>query len=293
MKSRKARIGYLQAFLSIILNIFLFIVKYIAGIKSGSIAIIADAWHTLSDSFTSIILLLGFKLSSKPADKEHPFGHGRAELIASIIVGTILAIVGFNFLIEAIHRLQQHQAARFGTFALVVTIISIILKEIMARFAIRFGKQLASPLLIADGWHHRSDAFSSIIILVGIFIGKYLWWIDGVLAIIMAVLIFYTAYDILKSPFSKLIGEEPSDELLNKIVELVKSNITIPVHLHHLHVHNYGDHQEITFHIELDPEMKLSQAHNIADKIERLLRTELNIEATIHLEPNLNYKTDI
>ena len=84
--------------------------------------------------------------------------------------------------------------------------------------------------LIADGWHHRSDAISSIIVLVGILIGKYLWWIDGVLGIIMAVLIFYTSYDILKSPFSKLIGEEPTNELLNKIVELVKSNISIPVY---------------------------------------------------------------
>jgi cation diffusion facilitator family transporter len=285
MANQKIKAGYLQAFISITLNIILFIIKYIAGIRSGSIAIIADAWHTLSDSFSSLILLFGFKLSSKPADKEHPFGHGRAELLASIVVGIILAIVGFNFLAEAIERLKHQQSASFGTFAFIVTIISIVSKEIMARYAIHFGKKYSSPLLLADGWHHRSDALSSLIVLVGILLGRYLWWIDGVLGIIMAVLIFYTSYDILKTPFGKLLGEEASDEMLCSIIELIKSYITIPINLHHLHIHNYGDHQEITFHIKLDPDMKLSEAHSIADSIEKLLRDEMNIEATIHLEP--------
>jgi len=285
LKSKKARIGYLQAILSIILNIILFVIKYIAGIRSGSVAIIADAWHTLSDSFSSIVLLLGFKLSRKPADKEHPFGHGRAELLATIVVGIILAIVGFNFLHEAYKRLLLQQAANFGIFALAITVASVIAKEIMARFAIKQGTKYSSPLLIADGWHHRSDAFSSLLILVGILLGKYFWWIDGVLGIIMAALIFYTTYDVLKTPFSKLIGEEASDEMLCSIIELIKSHISIPIHLHHLHLHHYGDHQEVTFHIKLDPNLKLAEAHAIADKIENLLRDEMSIEATIHLEP--------
>lgn len=290
MNSKKLKTGYLQAFLSILLNIFLFVIKYIAGIRSGSIALIADAWHTLSDCLSSLILFFGFKLSGKPADKEHPFGHGRAELLAALVVGIILILVGINFMAEALQRLQQQRAADFGLFALIVILISILLKEILAQFAIRLGKKYDSALQIADGWHHRSDALSSLLILVGITLGKHFWWIDGVLGIIVALFIFYSAYEVIRSPFSILIGERPSEEQTSAIIEAIKSNITIPIHLHHLHVHKYGDHLEVTFHIELDPKMSLAEAHSIADQIEIILRTKLNMEATIHLEPQRSEK---
>ncbi|MFC1898526.1 cation diffusion facilitator family transporter [Candidatus Cloacimonadota bacterium] len=285
MRTKKTRIGYLQAVLSIILNLILFGIKIFAGIRSGSIAIIADAWHTLSDSFSSIILLFGFRIAAKPADEEHPFGHGRAEIIATMIVGLILAMIGFSFLLESIKRLQVQQAASFGTLAYIVTIISIISKEGMAQFAFRSGKKHDSYLLIADGWHHRSDAISSFVVLIGIFLGRILWWVDGALGIIMAFLLFYASYDILRNSINPLIGEEADDNLTISIVELIKSHIVQPVHMHHLHVHKYGDHLEVTFHIELEPNMKLSEAHQIADDIEILLRSKMKIEATIHLEP--------
>lgn len=285
MLNRKTRIGYIQAILSIILNMMLFALKIYAGIRSASIAIIADAWHTLSDSFSSLILLLGFKIAAKPADEKHPFGHGRAEVIATVIVGTILAIIGFSFLAESIKRLQEQQAANFGTLAYAATIISILAKEGMAQFAIRSGKKHDSYLLIADGWHHRSDAISSVVVLIGIFLGRILWWADGVMGIIMAFLLFYASFDILKHSVSPLIGEEPDEELTNSIIEFIKSHIAQPVFMHHLHVHKYGDHKEVTFHIELNPKMQLQEAHRIADEIERLLRSEMQLEATIHLEP--------
>jgi len=285
MNSSKIRIGYIQAILSIILNLLLFTLKIFAGIQSASIAIMADAWHTLSDSFSSLILLFGFKISTKPADDKHPFGHGRAEIIATVIVGTILAIIGFSFLAESIKRLQLHQAAHYGILAYTATVISILTKEGMAQFAIRSGKKHNSYLLIADGWHHRSDAISSFIVLIGILLGRIIWWIDGVLGIIMALLLFYASFDILRKSISLLIGEEPNDDLTNSILDLINKNFKHPINMHHLHVHQYGDHQEVTFHIKLDPTMQLQDAHEIADKIEVLLRSEMDIEATIHLEP--------
>ncbi|MDO9578769.1 MAG: cation diffusion facilitator family transporter [Candidatus Cloacimonadales bacterium] len=285
MLNKKTRIGYFQAIMSIILNLLLFALKIYAGIRSASIAIIADAWHTLSDSFSSLILLFGFKIAAKPADEKHPFGHGRAEVIATVIVGTVLAIIGFSFLVESIKRLQEQQAANFGTLAYAATIISILSKEGMAQFAIRSGKKHDSFLLIADGWHHRSDAISSVVVLIGILLGKIVWWADGVMGIIMAFLLFYASYDILKHSVSPLIGEEPDEELTNSIIDFIKRNIDQPVNMHHLHVHKYGDHKEVTFHIELDPDMQLRAAHQIADEIERLLRSEMCLEATIHLEP--------
>ncbi len=282
---RKTSIGYIEAISSIFLNIILFGLKYYVGILSCSVAIIADAWHTLSDSFSSIILLVGFKISNKPADKEHPFGHGRAEIIATVIIGIILAVVGGNFLIESIRKFYFHQAASFGKPAIIITAISVVVKELMARFAIWGGKKTGSKLLIADGWHHRTDAFSSLVILFGIFLGKFYWWADSALGLIMSLLIFHVAFEILKSSISTLLGEKPDKELMDTLVELLKSRINFPIHLHHLHIHNYGDHKEITFHIKLPPKMKLKEAHEVADEMESLIRSELKMESTIHIEP--------
>ena len=282
---RKKTIAYIEAVSSILLNIILFGFKFWIGIISSSVAIIADAWHTLSDSFSSIILLFGIKISNKPADREHPFGHGRAEIIATVIIGIILAFVGCNFLIASIRKFYSHQAASFGKPAIIITAISVVVKEIMAQFAIWGGKKTGSKLLIADGWHHRTDSFSSLVILFGIFLGKFYWWADSFLGLIMSLLIFHAAFDILKGSVSTLIGKKPDKELQDTIVELVKSKINIPVHLHHLHLHNYGDHKEITFHIELPPKMSLEEAHKIADEMEIYIRSELKIESTIHIEP--------
>ncbi|MBC8415606.1 MAG: cation transporter [Candidatus Cloacimonetes bacterium] len=282
---RKKTIAYIEAVSSILLNIILFGFKFWIGIISSSVAIIADAWHTLSDSFSSIILLFGIKISNKPADREHPFGHGRAEIIATVIIGIILTFVGCNFLIASIRKFYSHQAASFGKPAIIITAISVVVKEIMAQFAIWGGKKTGSKLLIADGWHHRTDSFSSLVILFGIFLGKFYWWADSFLGLIMSLLIFHAAFDILKGSVSTLIGKKPDKELQDTIVELVKSKINIPVHLHHLHLHNYGDHKEITFHIELPPKMSLEEAHKIADEMEIYIRSELKIESTIHIEP--------
>lgn len=287
----KNKIGYFEAILSISLNIILFGLKYWVGIVSASVAIIVDAWHSLSDSFSSIILLFGFRISDKPADKEHPFGHGRAEVISAVIIGTVLAFIGVNFFIKSIQKFRSQEAASFGTFAIIIIAISIILKEIMAQFAIWGGKKTNSKLLLADGWHHRTDAFTSLIILLGIFLGKYYWWVDSALGVLMSLLIFYASYDILKKSTSALIGEEPDEELKSNLIELIKSRIDTPVHLHHLHIHDYVNHKEVTFHIQLQPNIKLCKAHKIADEIEKMIRDELKMEATIHLEP-FNKKDD-
>ncbi|MBE9467689.1 MAG: cation transporter [Bacteroidetes bacterium] len=275
----------LEGWLSIFINILLFILKYWAGIVTGSIAILADAWHTLSDSFTSIIVLVGVKLANKPANKEHPFGFGRAELIASIIISVLLFVVGFNFIIESIAKLSDHEITKFGNIAIIATSISIILKEAMAEFAFWASKKADSSVLRADAWHHRSDAISSLIILFGVFFGKYFWWIDGVLGIIVAFLIFYAAYEILKQTINPLIGTRPDDKLIQKIKNICNNISKSDVFIHHIHMHNYGKYIEITFHIQLPGKMKLEDAHNIANNIEKEIRKKLNIEATIHMEP--------
>jgi len=278
-------IGYLEGFISTILNILLFGLKYWVGIQTFSVAIIADAWHTLSDSLTSVIVIIGFKVSSKPADKEHPFGHGRAELISTVIIGTLLAIIGFNFLMESIHRFVNHQSANYQNLAVIMFIISTIIKEGLAQFSIRAGKKINSYSLIADGWHHRSDAIVSFLILIGIFLGEYFWWLDSVMGIAVSLIIFYTAYKISKNAISALIGEKPDEDLISEIRKIVNCNISRDVKLHHLHFHIYGNTKELTFHIRLPGDMRLEEAHQVATNLEEKIKEKMDIETTIRIEP--------
>jgi len=288
MNKKPSFYKYLEGWLSIVINIVLFILKYWAGVVTGSVAIIADAWHTLSDSISSIVVLVGAKMADKPADKEHPFGHGRAELIASIIIGMLLAVIAFNFVLESIDKLQNHESVKFGRIAIIATVVSIVAKEAIAQFAFWAGKKTNSNTLKADGWHHRSDAISSVIILAGIFLGPYFWWIDGVLGLIVAALIFYAAYEIISDASNPLLGEEPDQELKLTLESVANRIAGFDVQLHHLHMHRYGGHIEITFHITLPGNMELEEVHKISTEIEIELRTKHKIYATIHADPQKN-----
>ena len=276
---------YRQGWISIFANGLLFISIYWVGIISGSVALMADAWHSLSDSLTSIIVILGAKISSKPPDKEHPFGHGRAELIASIIIGVILGLVGFEFAKESVLKLVNKEGVLYGRSAIWVMAISIGVNELLAQYAFWVGRKTGNPSLKADGWHHRSDALSSIIILTGIFFANYFWWIDGLLGFVVSLLLFHAAYDIIKDGTNPLLGEKPEKDLLNKLKTIANESSGIDTHLHHVHVHRYGDHVELTMHIRLPKEKTLQEAHAIADKIEADILSKLHIEATIHMEP--------
>lgn len=274
-----------EGWLSILGNIFLFALKYWAGIATGSLALIADAWHTLSDSVSSVIVLIGGKISRKPADNDHPFGHGRAEHIAAIIIGVLLAIVAFDFVVGAIDKFGTKEKTNFGTIAWVATIISIVVKEGMAQYAFWAAKKAKSSILKADGWHHRTDALSSIIILIGIAVGNYFWWTDAVLSFIVALMIGWASYQILSKEITSLLGERPSDELLLEIRETAQKACKQPLHLHHIHIHNYGNHTEMSCHIKLPPEMPLDEAHEICTKIEIAIIKGFGYISTVHPEP--------
>ncbi len=274
-----------EGWISIFTNLLLFGLKYWAGLVSGSIALIADAWHTLTDSVSSIIVLIGGKISGKPADEDHPFGHGRAEHIAAIIIGVLLAIVAFDFVLGAINKFKSGEAGNFGTIAIVVTIISIVAKEAMAQYAFWAYRKTGSSILKADAWHHRTDSLSSIIILIGIFTGKYFWWIDSLLAFIVAIMIGLASYEILSKEIKKLLGEQISPELIKEIIAEVDKLTEIEVHIHHFHLHQYGNHSELSCHIKLPANMPLQEAHDICSNIENMIKEKFNLVTTIHPEP--------
>lgn len=276
----------IEGWTAIITNTILFALKFWAGIVSGSVAIIADAWHTLSDSFSSIIVLIGGYAAKKPADKKHPFGHGRAEIIASMIVAILLGMIGVEFMKESIERFFVKEFPTYGNIAIIVTTISVIFKEVLAQISIRMGKKVNSSLLIADGKHHRSDAFSSLLILVGIFLGRYLWWIDSALGILVSLVIFYSGYEIIKDNIDHFLGVNADKNLYDKINQICIIKTGKDVKLHHLHLHDYGRHQELSFHIKLKCDVMLKEAHFLATEIEAEIKKQLDITATIHMEPD-------
>lgn len=275
---------YREGFVSIFTNIILFVLKLWAGIVSGSVALTADAWHTLSDSVSSVAVIAGAKLSTQKPDEDHPFGHGRWEYITSFVIAIFLGFIAFEFSKEAIHNFLAHNSADFGLLAIVVTIISIIAKELLAQYAFHIARKTGNSTVKADAWHHRSDALSSIVVLIGIFLKDYIWWIDSALGIVIALILLHTAYGIVKDAVSKILGENLSDEEIERLNQIVAEACDQEVMAHHFHLHNYGQHQELTFHIKLEPTLTIAQGHKMATKIEKAIEKELGYISTIHVE---------
>jgi cation diffusion facilitator family transporter len=283
--SKKA-IGCLEGLVSIFVNLLLFAGKMWVGIAFNSIAMIADAWHSLSDSLTSIVVIMGFWVSAKPADKEHPFGHGRAEIIATIIIGTLLVIVGINFFIESIRRLINYEAGRFTSITIIVCAASILSKEGLAQLSTYLGKIISSSALKADAWHHRTDAITSALIIIGALVSPLFWWIDGALGIIVSIIILYAAFQILMENASVILGQGMTPQLKDGISSLVLGVSDKISDIHHFHYHKYGDHSELTFHIRVASNMHVKRAHEITDEIERKIKLKYGFDTTIHIEPD-------
>jgi cation diffusion facilitator family transporter len=288
LKFDSKKLPFLIIWSSIILNIFIFGLKYYAGIATGSLAMIADAWHSLSDSITSVVVLLGYWYANKPADYEHPFGHGRAEPIVAVIVATLLAVIGFDFIVEAYQRLEASKVVEYTTGSLIMFSITILIKEMMASASIIVGKRVNSEALIADGWHHRTDAISTVIIVMGAWLGGGLWWLDSAMTFMVALMLFWVSYEIIKSSSNTLLGENPKHKLKTKIMKIAKDVNPAITSVHNFRLHNYGEHKELNIDIRLPSEMSVLDAHIIANAVEKSIYFQLKIKTTVHVEPGIN-----
>ncbi len=282
---KRDQAGYIEGIVSIVTNGLLFGLKLWAGIISGSLALVADAWHTLSDSISSVIVIIGVKLSSRKPSEKHPFGYGKWEQIAALFIGFMLGLIAFDFFRQSIIHFNAREAANFGTIALVVTIISVLAKEGLAQYALYLYRKTGNMAIKADAWHHRTDALSSVVVLVGILLKDYFWWIDSVLGFIISLMLFYAVYEIVKESIEKLLGEKPSDKLVSDIKEIVRDVGGSHLKPHHFHIHNYVKHKELTFHIKMNSDLSIKQGHDMATTIEKQIREQLYIETTIHVEP--------
>ncbi|MCL2718364.1 MAG: cation diffusion facilitator family transporter [Lachnospiraceae bacterium] len=277
-----------EGIVSVVVNALLFAIKFWAGTVTGSIALIADAWHTMSDSLTSIFVVFSAKLASKKPDKEHPFGHGRWEQLSAIFIALVLGIIAYEFLTSSIERFQNKESVVFGTLAIFVTVFSIIAKEVLAQYSFYLGRKTNNVVLVADGWHHRSDSLSSVVVLIGIIISRFmpgLWWMDSVLGMFCALAIFYAAFQILKESITKILGEEPDKKLIDEITAEIKQLYGNDLKVHHFHLHNYILQKELTLHIMLNKNMSIEGGHIIATSIEAMIKERFGMETTIHIEP--------
>ena len=286
VKKFKINLSYLEGTLSSIINVGLFAVKLWAGTVTGSISMIADAWHTLSDTFTSLVVIFGSWVAGKPKDDSHPFGHGRAEIIGAVVIGTLLGIVGISFMRDSYLQLKNRAEVLFDNKSIIIFACSIVLKEGLAQFALWAGKKSSSRALIADGWHHRSDAIASALIVLGALVGKFFWWIDGALGLLVSLLILYAAFEIIREGASILMGEGVDRDFEVEIRKTVEKESPEVNHIHHIHVHRYGDHIEVTMHIRVRGSITLKEAHKTTSRLEQVLRKDLKIEPTIHIEPD-------
>lgn len=281
----RKKYGLLEGWVSMLGNIGLFLVKIVSGLAINSISLIADAFHTLSDIITSIIVIVCFHISDKPGDKEHPYGHGRIEAISTLVIAVLLVVVAVEFLQSSGRRLLSDSIVTYNLTIFCVMIISAFFKEWMYNFAKDVGENIKSSALVADAWHHRTDAAASLGVGVGL-LGVLFGYpkIDAILGIIVSVLIAITGFELGKESINKLLGVKPQDELLDSItkcalqVEGVKS-------IHNIEVHQYGETKYISAHIAVNPVIDVASAHKIADLVNEKVEEMINASILVHIDP--------
>jgi cation diffusion facilitator family transporter len=283
----RSQYGILEGWLSVFLNLILGVLKIIVAIIIGSISLLADGIHSLSDMITSFIVISSFYLGRKPSDEEHPFGHGRVEQIAALIMAVLIGVGGIELIKSGLDRLNDPQPIQMSITAIILLILTIIFKEILGRISHYYGEKISSMTLEADSWHHRTDAISSILVIIAIFASQAGFTIiDGIVGIVIGLFIIYTGIDIARRTSMKLLGTKASEELLHE-VELLALKTENAMAIHDMICHEYGTQMVISFHLEVPSQLQLSEAHTIADIIEKKILNELKIQATVHLDPVL------
>ncbi len=281
---RKARVGVI---IGIFGNLFLSLLKLAAGILGNSLAVIADSVHSLSDMLTSVVVWIGLRVGKKPPDKEHPYGHGDAEPIAGLIVSIVLGIIGFELIRNSVAEILTGRVYTPGTIAIIAVVFSIVFKYWMTFFVMKIGRETRSPALIADAYHHKSDFYTSIAVLVGV-AGARLGFsvLDPLAGILVSLWIIKIGFDLGKRNIRSLMGEVPSEEMLSHIKDIT-SGIKGVKNVHSIKVHYVGPHAFVTMHVNIDKKMRLSEAHEIATKVEDELKKKIETVSyvTVHPEP--------
>ena len=280
--------GVLCGAVGILLNILLFAGKFIAGSLAKSVAVTADAFNNLADAGSSVITMIGFRLAGQKPDKEHPFGHGRFEYIAGLLVSAAIILMGVELLKTSVEKIIAPQAVEFSVLTAVILVFSVAVKIYMAVYNGSIGKKLASPALAAAAKDSLSDSIATAVVLVSSAVGHFLRInIDGWCGAAVAVFVLRAGIMSVRDTLAPLLGTEPDPEFVKRINDIVLSYPEISA-IHDLIIHDYGPgRQIISLHAEMPTESgsDIFKLHDIVDNAERRLRQELGCDATIHLDP--------
>ena len=281
--------GTLVSVVGIVLNLILFAAKFTVGTLFGSVSITADAVNNLSDAGSQIISLISFRISAKPADREHPFGHARIEYVASMIVSFLILLIGFELIKESISKILDPVLPERSWVAVGVLGGSILVKLWLGLFNRKIGKRIDSTVMRATAADCLSDALSTTAVLISTLIlllfPSVTINLDAYMGVIVAIMILIAGVKILNETKNSILGQSPSHEIVEQITDIVESTPGT-LGLHDLVVHNYGvGHVIAALHVEVDGKADVFETHDMIDNIERKLRHNCGIEATIHMDP--------
>lgn len=282
----RGRYGVLAGGMGIFLNLCLFAAKFLAGVLTASIAVTADAFNNLSDAGSSVVTLAGFKMAEMPADKEHPFGHGRVEYLSGLAISVAILVVGLELGKGSITKILHPEMVRLGVLSVVILLVSVFVKLWMAYFNRTLGKRIDSAAMMATAMDSLTDAVATTAVLAGMAVGHLFGLrIDGYIGVLVALFILYSGFTTARDSLSPLLGQAPDKEFVHSIGEAVLAHSGI-VGIHDLIVHDYGPGRRmISLHAEVPSNRDILEMHDLIDRIEMELRENFQCDVTIHMDP--------
>jgi cation diffusion facilitator family transporter len=278
--------GSAVSIVGIIANILLAAFKMLAGILSGAISITADAMNNLSDAGSQVVSFISFKISGKPADRDHPFGHARIEYVASMIVSFIVLLVGFELMTDSVSKIFNPQPTTYNALVIIILVASIAVKLWLFVFGRSAAKKISSEVVKAAATDSLSDAIATSAVLASIIICRATGFdTDGYMGVIVAVIVMIAGIKILNETKNSILGSAPEPELIDEIVRITRE-YPEALGIHDMVVHNYGPGNTIaSFHVEVDGMENVFHTHDVIDTIEKRLFLELSVRATVHMDP--------
>ena len=280
MDNRRNKAGKKAAIIAITTNFLLTILNITVGYLGGSYALIAEGIHTLSDVIASIIAYIGFKMGQKPADEDHPLGHGRAEPVAGLIIVLFLTIVGYEIIDTAKDKILNPSLIHVpDIYVAIMAVFGIIFNYAMSKYIIRIGKEINSPAIVADGQHQKTDIYSSVAIVIGVIVANSGFsMLDPIIGMIIGLLILKTAFTLAKENLNSILGKIPDKNIIKKI-----ENATVKIpgayEPHDIKVDNYGPYYIVNLHIKVDGNITVNEAHKIVYAVEENILNIDNIKA--------------
>jgi len=278
--------GYLGGIVGIGVNLLLSGVKFGLGIITKSVSVTADAVNNLSDATSSIVTIIGFKLASKPADEEHPYGHGRIEYISGLIVSFLVLLVGTEFIKSSYERITNPTTINFQWTSLIIILLSIVVKIWLSSFTRYIGKSIGSSALEASGLDALGDVFTSSCVALSLILSRYTTYpVDGYIGMAISLFILYSGFSLIKETLNSLLGEAPDKKLVEKIMKEL-TNYKLIIGAHDLMIHNYGPRNTMaSVHVEVPCNVTLMELTETIDHAEHEISEHLNIYMVIHVDP--------